>query len=475
MSSLTLGQASFYDDVYNIMLPVEGYRPFFLTKTVLHTKTKDLQVWDGVWIADRETNRDYLKDMSDYMEISLFIRPGTFVHDVYPSADNLELTLTVIKQHRINGRSSYTEETFKAIYLHDVNKDLDTKTTAPRETLDKNPPYIVTFQLVDKGAMALRTVEVQGVFTIKDSETNKNLSPDDLLKSITDQKTKGLKASGKDIVDKITIEKTDNKEPKETIVVPTGTKLIGLADYIQNKQGGLYRAGVNNYLQNYSLGMGQKVDKTFFTYPLFDSTRYHRTESVAMFYVSTSGAYNSSSCNYLYRNRLLRVFTNPVKNLADPKGNVLRNMGDGFKSASAESVNLGAMEVKDDGPHYKRTQTYTEVVAKQQEDGLPNAPDIGISGNHFRASSEIFSRSGRYVQLLVDNIDPDFVYPCMPCMITMEVGDGVIREYYGVIHNVVAKFEYNNYDGLAEKEKEWHGLFTKVLFTIFITNLSGEA
>ena len=470
--SVTLADSPLYDEIHEITKPEAGFRPHFLLAVTIHTKEKDLTIDDGVILFGQTLVRDYVGSMGDYIDIDLKILPGTFVYDLYPYADELEVTLSITKQLRTTGGSYVTDTTYTASYPLDKNNQLPTNSTAPREVLNTRPHLDVKLQLTDKSVMAMRVLTCQGIVNMKESEKNKDMKPDAILKSIINTETDKLKVGGKPIIDKITIEPGDNDTPRETVVIPTGTRVVELANLIQDQMGGIYRAGCNSYIQNYSLGETEDPEKNFFVYSLYDGTKYHKAENTCMLFVSTSTAWNSSSCNHKYRNNILRLFTNPLDTTHDPKGVALRSQGDGFRSASSDSINVGGVDIKEDGPHYKITQTFTEVSGKEHTDGLVNAPYTGISGNHFKDSTEIFSRAGQYVQLVVDNLDPDFLSPGLACMITREYSEGLVQELYGVLHKVTARFEYKTYDGTVEKEREYHGLFSRVILLIYVTELN---
>lgn len=445
------------------------FKPYFLFETVVHTAEKNLTVFDGIFINSLHISRDYITGFADYITVELLCRVDTLVYDLYPYAKELEVTVRRTGQHRSNGQSSYTEEKFKGFWLAEENANLPVTSHASREQLAQLTPVVVTLQLIDRRAMSLRTVTVQGSFNMIVSETNKDLSPDKVMKSIMSKRADEFTVDGDYIVDGLDIERAQNKTQMETLTIPTGTKLINLPSFLQEDRGGVYTGGINTYLQSYAEETDSSVFKNLFVFSLYRGEKYSESVRQLVFYVPPSGEYNVVSHTYAYRAGTLRAFSNPIKGLDATMGNILRVQGDGFRTAHADTIAISPVEVTEDGPEYKKTGTMTEIINESQDDGLNYAPHEGISANHFAETSKVLARRGEYVKLIIDNLDPNFVYPGAPCKVVFESLDGLIQELEGVLHRASFKFDYPNLDYKMEESKETHGLTCRAMLDIYIT------
>lgn len=467
--SINTGLSPIMVEIEDILNQDVLFKPYFLFETVVHTAKKNLKTMDGIWINSAQISRDYITGFADFITISLWCRVDTLVYDLYPFANELEVSLRRTGQVRAGGSSTYTEEKYKAFWLIEENNALPVTAHASREQLASMAPVVVHLQLIDRNAMSLRTIMVQGSFNMVVSDKNRSLTPDKVMKSIMSKRVDEFTVDGSYIVDGIDIEPAQNKTEIETLTVPSGTRLIDLPHFLQNDRGGVYTGGINGYLQSYAESTTGSVFKNLFIYSLYRGEKYFESTRQMVFYVPPSGEYNIMELTYSYKAQILKCFTNPIKGLANTMGNVLRTQGDGFRSASADTIMVEPVEVTADGPVYKKANTMTEIVNVSQEDGLNYAPHEGVSANHFAETSKVLARRGEYVQIIVDNLDPNFVYPGAPCKVVFEVADGLMQELEGVLHRASFKFDNHNYDHKLEESKETHPLTSRAVLDIYIT------
>jgi len=82
-------------DINDVIAPFDdsSYHQYFLFEAKLHTVDKDLTIEDGIAVNNIKILRDYIDNVSDYIEIGVIIPQGTFIYDVYDKLDNIEFTL----------------------------------------------------------------------------------------------------------------------------------------------------------------------------------------------------------------------------------------------------------------------------------------------------------------------------------------------------------------------------------------------
>lgn len=462
-------RSAIFHDIWDIIEDDSVHKPYHLFETILHTEQKDLGTSQGLCIKTYDISRDYVDNIADFIKIQLIVRLDTFIYDIYPLANNMEMTVRITKQGRNGGSAVVTEERFKAVYLLEPNASLPTNINADRESMMLMPPVILTLQLVDRKAMALRVLTVQGSFNSIVSEKNKDMKPDSFIKSLVSKETEETTVDNESIIDYVSIEKAQNEEVLETLTIPSGTKLIDLPMYLQNEKTGVYTGGCATYLQSYCDDIDSERAKVFFTYSLYRGDKFEESLRPIIFYIPPTGEFNVVSRTYKYEAGVLRIFTNPVSGIDSTKGNILRAEGDGFRTAAAETIVVNPVEIKDGEAHYKKTGTMTEVIDQPQPDGLNYAPHEGISANHFVETSKVLARKGEYIKVVVDNLDPDFYFPGAAVKVVYQAGDTLIQELYGVLHRAFISFNYQSFDYNMEKQRESHGLVARTIFDIYIT------
>lgn len=471
--ALTTYSSMMNEDIMDIINKEGVFKPYFLFSTTIHTEEKSLDENDGVVIAGHDIVRDYKENEFDQSTLDFMIKPGTWLYDIYPYADALEVTVKVIKQHRLFNATTgvEVEERYKLVYLPDANQSLPTEPKESRSALNQMTPLYVRFQIVSRVNMAARVKTTQGVVSQKISETNKDMKADSILKSLLSHELKKLQIAGEVLIKGLDIEKSLNLSPMKKLIIPTGTSIMDLPFLMQEDKGGMYPAGVGSYMQRYTPNRMLQPQHTMFVYSLYDGSKVNNTEQRIIFFIPPDGTHSTGSRTYDYDAGLLKVVAYPIPGLYDVKENALRSEGDGFRSADSGAFSNKPVEVKEKGPSFTQRGLVTEVVVSESKDGLVNASYKGIDKNHYVNASRVLARKGSYVQIVVENLDPDYIFPGAGCKVLNEPVEGILLKLEGVIHKVVVKYKYQNTEGLGEFTMLEHALTSTTFIDVFITNV----
>lgn len=440
--SISTTKSLIFQDIADIIeLPSDPYSSEFVSEVKLHTVDKDLDNRDGVSVAGIHVYRDYLERMSDYIEIQVTCLLGTYVYDIYPYLHNIELTLYTFRQEKPGGQEIMVAERYKAVYLLERNMSTPVVTQAPRENLNQELPISLTLQLIDRSSETLRIKTLQGSFDKRINPTNTDMTTGVFLKSLLSSHVDKILIENRPAIDRLEIEPPHNAEELKAITIPTGTRLVDLADFIQNKSGGLYTSGVASYIQRFA----PKIDewyKTLYVYSLYDASKYHSAEYKIIFYSPPTSSFSMTDHTYLYKDKVLKVLVNSTNKLHDTKESLMMSSGSGFRHSNANSMMKKPVVLTPDGPEFKKSGFSTEVIHREREDNLNYAPVNNLSANHFAASSDVMSKVGKYIRLSANNVDLDFFYPGASCKVVYENNDGGIEELFGVIHRIKATYQH---------------------------------
>lgn len=439
MPSLTTELSQLYPDIADIVKAHDvKYNAAFKFETKLHTVDKDLDHTDGVLLNSISIIRDYVENVSDYIEIQLTISLGTYLYDVYKYLDNIEVTLITHKQRFKEKKPFIVKERYKAVYLLEKNDKIPTTVNQSKEDLNQNMPVVITLQLLDRSVETLRIKTTQGNFDSKLNPKNKDMSPKAFLKSIISEEANKILIENKPALDNISIEEPDQKEQLKAITLPSHTRIVELPEILQEKNIGVYNAGIGNYIQTFGTDH-YTFKKTFFIYSLFDAKKYDKAEFKIIFYNPASSSMSLTDITYKNEDKVLKILPYTMSKIHDNKGTNTASTGAGFRMANANSYMKKPVEMKEDGPSFKRNQLNTEVVYKDRADNLNFAPNRSVSSNQFSLTSEILKKAGSYITIDVGNLDHDFIGP-YACKIMYEDTENKVKELFGVIHKALINY-----------------------------------
>lgn len=474
--SINTQTSPLYLDIQDIVKPPSSpdlYSSHFVMEAKLHTEEKNLDQRDGVTLLGLILHRDYVNNMSDYIEVQLSVLLGTYVYDIYDYLNNIEVTLYTTRQLKPGGEEVVIPERYKAVYLLERNANTPTVTTAPRDMLNQELPFVLTLQLIDRSSEAIRIKTLQGSFDNEINSTNSDMSVKSFMKSLISAQLDMVTVEAKPAIDSLEIEEPDNEGDLKAITIPTGTRLVELPEYIQTKSSGVYASGIGNYIQRYGINR-EEWEKVFFVYSLYDASKFEGAKYKIIFYSPTTSSFSMTDKTYSYQNEVLKVLVNTTTSLADTKESVLMSTGIGFRSSNANSMMKKPVEITEEGPKFVKSGTSTEVIHKERADGINYAPYKGVTSNHFQNSSEVMSKVGKYVTLHANNLDLDFFYPGAPCKIVFENKNDEIEELYGVIHIIRAQYEQPSFNMTRNYRDAEVSINTQVEFTIYVTGASDE-
>lgn len=196
----------------------------------------------------------FVTGRGDDYTIRVQIQPGVYQQDILPYRDNL--TIEVVE--RIG--TDQIMYKFRATPIDSDNPEMEGTHTAQANLKSKDETNIITikFQLYELGYGILRNEPVQDIFLMS---TLDNVLHDKLCEA-----GENLKLTGADAWKGVDIEyPIDNARAFKQIIIPFGTRLIDLGDFLQNNEEfGIYNTGLGMF---YRKGLWR-------IYPLYRDGRY---------------------------------------------------------------------------------------------------------------------------------------------------------------------------------------------------------
>lgn len=446
----------------------EDYDPIFSFESKLHTVDKDLDYTDGISLVDVYILRNYIENISDYIEVKVSIPVGTFLYDIYDNLDNIEFTMITSKQMRKNGDPVTITERYKAVYLLEKNMAVPNTISQTKEDLNNQMPLIITLQLLDRSVETIRIKTTQGNFDMGINK-NKDMGIATFMKSVISEQSNKILIENKPILDGIDIEKTDNIDNLKAITLSSGTRVIEIPEILQEKNIGVYNGGIGCYIQKFGID-NYTFKKNMFIYSLYNADKYKDAEFKLMIFSPISSSHSGSANTYKYKDKILKVLPHGITKINDNKETSVMSTGSGFRMSNANSYMKKPVDMTYDGPKFKRNKLSSEVIFKDRKDGLNFAPNKSVSGNQFKLTSELLKKNGNYVTVEISNMDHDFIYPAAKCKILYENKEKTITEVFGVVHLAIITYSNSNSNPIMNKNSKTISLTTHTSLQVFINS-----
>ena len=470
MTSMSVEHSQLYPDIQDIIgNPVQDYDAIFSFETKLHTDEKDLDYTDGITLVDIYIVRDYIENMSDYIEIKLSIPVGTFLYDIYDKLDNIEVTIITTKQLRqTNGSPLSIKERYKGIYLLEKNSAIPNTIKQTKEDLNNQMPLIVTFQILDRSVETLRIKTTQGNFD-KGINGNKDMSISSFFKSLISEQSNKILIENKPVLDGIDIEEPDNSDKLKSVTVPSFTRIVELPELVQEKNIGVYNGGIGCYIQKFGTDP-YTYKKNMFIYSLYNADKYQQSEFKTIFFAPISSSHSSADNTYKYKDKILRILPHGITKINDNKETSVMSSGSGFRMSNANSFMKKPVEMTESGPKFKRNELSSEVIFKSRSDGLNFAPNKSVSSNQFKLTADLLRKNGNYIKVEVSNLDHDFIYPAAKCKILYEDKSGDITDVFGVVHMAIITYSNPNPSPIMTQRSQTVSLTAHASLQVFINS-----
>lgn len=406
----------------------EGPKPIsFYWKAKIHVKDKD---FEPIKIIDIDFRKDYSNNFADEITLRLFIPLGLWAKVIYPSRTTLEITLIKKPIKEVEDSEEKDDEIesmrYTAVLVLDKNLPVVTGKNIDHYNmweLDIKNAFEINFQLFEKSVEKLRLVTVGGIF--------RRVAPGDVIKSLLVNESNKVKLENGKAVDGVDIVDPDNKEKREHILIPQGTKIFDLADFIQHRVGGVYNTGINTYYHS----------KHWFVYPLYDTTRLSKAKKTAVIMKVPKNRYQAIERTYRQDGDILYVLGTSDSEFSDDAGTNFMNTGNGVRFSDSRRYLRDMVEKRDNKAIVARKKNNHEYLFKKKDedvrDGekeLANVPlsNDRINSNPFSERSSFTSKYGATYEFHWENADPSLLFPGMMVKIHY-IDKDVMRELHGVL------------------------------------------
>lgn len=364
---------------------------------------------------------DYEGSYADEIFVELAISGGMYAKRLYPFQDLIDITL-FRNPLREQGDTTDTEailetERYTATMIDAGNPMLEANgmNSPSEEALDLTNVFNITFQLVNKSLEQLRMMSVGGIY--------RDATVEDVIKGVLTTESKKVKVEGSRMPKGVDMVSASNKTKRDHVIIPHGTKLVHLPEYIHRKCGGVYSSGMGYYLRG----------DYWYVYPCYDTTRFNSApQTLTIINVPTN---KFPQIERTYRrdgSNLVIMATGEVRFSDDSEVQQL-NLGNGVRFADADKFMEGFTTTKGNKTVASRGSNNSEFISIQRANGNNNVhmSTTPISANAMVEYSKLARRQGSVISLVWENSLPNLLFPGM--MVKMLYMDNdEIKTVYGV-------------------------------------------
>jgi len=365
---------------------------------------------------------DYETKYADEIIITLAISGGTYAKRIYPFKDKVDITLfrnplqeTAAVYDTEAGLSS---ERYAATLIDTGNPIVEGNgsNTPTEESLNLTNIFEISFQLVNKALEQMRMLSVGGVY--------RNTTTENVVKTILTNESKKVVVDGVRRPVGVDMFPASNMKVRDHVIIPQGTKLVSLPEYVQSKCGGVYSSGLGYYF---------KKDH-WYIYPCYDTTRFNKAPNTLTIINVPRNKLPDVERTYRQDGKNIVIIATGDVKLRDDSESQQLNQGNGVRFADADTFMNGFSKTVNNKTVINRGKNNSEVIAASRASGNNNVhvSNNPINSNPFVEYSKLARRQGNFISLVWENSSPALILPGMMVRVLYMDSEG-INDVYGVL------------------------------------------
>ncbi|MFL9998857.1 hypothetical protein [Paraburkholderia sediminicola] len=410
---MEIEQSSLYPEILAVFNA--GANPVhFSWSATIHVNQTGADI-SAMQVLSVDKRSDYEVGFTDYLIVTLGLLGGVYANQIYPFHDDLDITLTQYPLAEQGGAADSTG-TVNARRMQATLRDTgdpqllgQSVNAAHQDALDLNNFLEVQFQLLDKSLEQLRMLSIGGIW--------RGCTVGDFLRTTLTRYARAavvdetLKVIGVDMVP------PSNQDVRDHVVIPHGTKLMDVPDYVQQQCGGIYSTGLGSYLR----------DRYWYLYPALDVARIDQAEDIATIIVVPPKRFAGIERTYRQDpGNLVIIASGDVKFQTDATARQL-NQGNGVRYADASRIMDGFVTPLNGRAIASRGNLNSEYITVQRPNGLNNVQmsPTRVTANPYVQASALARRNGSVISVLWENSNDELLKPSMMLNILYLLNDQV--------------------------------------------------
>lgn len=396
-----------------------GNKPSLYLDATIHTKLGDVGV---LRVLNHDIVREYIGQYSDEISLVAVVPAGQMAYRVYPSRNELELTLVGAPTQQYVSAAFETNKVQSQRYraVLKVSKDPAMEAMG-RELVSEFKMDISEFEVVEFQLFSLAMEQ----FSMRScGNSYRKTGVADIVRSLLLEQSNTIdienayKPLGVDMVEPF------DAALREHIVIPHGTPVYDAPGYIHKNCGGIYSAGLAYFYQ----------DDYWYVFPPYDYKNFNNATRQLVINQVPANKLPSLENSFLIEGSVVNIITTGEFSLSDVSDNEKRSSGNGVRFADASKLFEDGVEVVGNKAVMSRAKTNNEFVSSAQRSDLNNVVTSGnrVTANTLYEASKLASKEGVHIQAVWQNANPALIRPGMQSRI-FYFKEGQVRKLDAVV------------------------------------------
>lgn len=360
----------------------------------LHLTVGDLQFKSVAVVSYRHTE-DYVNNIFDAIIVEALFTSSQFAGVMMYGHENMKATL---EAEPYDGGKSITTH-YRAILLNNVDQRVEGNTDLlnSMDKIESQSFATASIQLYPVAAYDMRMRQVGGIF--------KRSTASDILKYVISKNMLHSSYSNEASVSSITFD--DDVFPKQysQLVIPDGTKLTMVGDYLHEHYG-IFNNGFGMYLKN----------RCWYVYAPYNVDKFKRPVDRLVIMNAPANKYRNIEENFFIEGSTVTVIATGETSMLKTSDRDALNHGTGVRFAdSGNLMDHSTSDAVNEKPKVLPQDYVTEYTGVNYKNSMKNTPMIDgrFSANPAIQSSKMAASAGTIIQTKWENGNLDLVKPGM--------------------------------------------------------------
>lgn len=398
-------------------------------KPIHHYWTADIyankELHSAMKITSIDFEFDYEQNYADKIILAVSIPAGTYAKRIYPFKEHIDIVLH--KKPLIEGADTTDiskgkeSERYTATILDKGNPMIEANApfTATEEALNISNLIDVEFQLVNKSLEQIRMITIGGIY--------RNATVESVIRAVMTNESKKVVVDGIRKPKGVDMVPSNNTAKRDHIIIPQGTKLTSVPEYLHVKCGGVYTAGLGYYL----------LGDFWYVYPCYDTTRFNKSKRTLTVINVPTNKFPNIERTYKKVGSNLTVLATGESRFIDDSEKLQLSHGNGVRFSNASKFMDGFSQTKNNKTTLSRGTNNNEFVSEQRQTGnnVVYSSDNHINANPYIEYSKLARRQGNVFSFIWENSNTSLLFPGMVARV-LYMNDNGISDLYGVVLKV---------------------------------------
>lgn len=345
---------------------------------------------------------------------------------MYPNKEKLKVKITRQKKasHILEDIVENQEFVYRALLADNEDMDLLNKGVPEEYVQDEEnlQSTEVVLQLIDPIALEIEHATTGGVWR---NNTMQEILRDAMSYDLGESKpTNQLTAKSFDRIRGVDVVLPSNQKVYRQLIIPVGTRIVDVPNYLQQEEGGVYTTGVGAYLQ----------DGLWYIYPMLDFNRVREDKRRLVIVSLPENEVPQLEKSYIQDGKTTIIATTGVLDIDDNTESSFINDGVGITYVPASAIMSKMIDVTDTDTKSRYNETVKNIaIEKRDDDYNPSTfANNTITNNPFKELEKKASSLGRVITLVWKISNHSLLYPGMPVNI-IYVKDGMPTNINGIL------------------------------------------